>query len=109
MLLRENVDNQFERPFLRCHAPQPWLPLPKLQTAEKDFHAPKANHPKEVFDVILPAGHESSKMMKPSEKPFHTPALAVAPQRAKGACMRDVYEVLRQKELEVSRLPRRCS
>ena len=73
---------KFERQFLRCHAPQPWLPLPKLQTAEKDFHAAKANHPKEVFERILPADHESTKMMKPSEKLFHTPALAVAPQRA---------------------------
>ena len=58
---------KFERPFLRCHALQPCLPLPKLQTAEKDFHAAKANHPKEVFDVILPADHESTKMMKPSD------------------------------------------
>jgi hypothetical protein len=32
--------------------------------------------------VIRPADHKLTKMMKPSEKPFHTPALAVAPQRA---------------------------
>jgi hypothetical protein len=56
--------------------------LCQLQTAEKDFHAAQANHPKEVFDVTLPADHKSTKMMKPSEKPFNTPALAVAPQRA---------------------------
>ena len=59
---------KFERQFLRCHAPQPWLPLPKLQTGEKDFHAAKANRPKEVFDVILTADHESTEMKKPREE-----------------------------------------
>ena len=51
------------------------------QTAEKGFHAAKANHPKEVFDVILPADHEPTKMMKPGEEAFYSPTPAVAAQR----------------------------
>jgi hypothetical protein len=53
---------------------------------EQDLHAPETYHAEEVFDVVLPAGHEPTKVMEPGEKPFHSPTLSVAPQRACVLC-----------------------
>src|SRR5207249_3034301 len=48
---------------------------------EQDLHTPQADHTEEVLDVVLPANHEPTKMMEPSEKSFHTPTSAVATKR----------------------------
>jgi hypothetical protein len=45
------------------------------------LHATETNHAEEVLDVVLPADHEPTKMMEPSEKSFHSPTSAVAAQR----------------------------
>ncbi len=73
--------NKFERQFLRGHASQPELPCQATDSG-KGFSRNPGEPSQRSFDVILPADHKSTKMMKPSEKPFHPPALAVAPQRA---------------------------
>jgi hypothetical protein len=44
------------------------------------LHAAEADHAEEVLDVVLPADHQTTKMMKPGEKSFDSPASAVAPQ-----------------------------
>jgi hypothetical protein len=49
---------------------------------QQDLYATKADHAEEVLDVVLPTNHEPAKMMEPSEKSFHSPASAVAAQRA---------------------------
>lgn len=48
--------------------------------------ATEAHHAKEVLDVVLPADHQSTKRMQPSEEPFHSPTPAVLPQRATIMC-----------------------
>jgi hypothetical protein len=47
---------------------------------EQDLHAAEADHAEEVLDMALPADHEPTKMMQPSEKSFHSPASTIATQ-----------------------------
>ena len=48
--------------------------------SEEDLHAAQADHAKEVLNVVLPANHQPTKVMEPSEWSFHSPASAVATQ-----------------------------
>src|ERR1700691_885320 len=47
---------------------------------EEDLHATETNHAEEVLDVVLPADHQPTKMMEPSEESFHSPTSAIAAQ-----------------------------
>jgi hypothetical protein len=38
------------------------------------------DHAKEVLNVVLPANHQSTKVMERSESSFHSPASAIATQ-----------------------------
>jgi hypothetical protein len=38
------------------------------------------NHAEEAFSVVLPADHQPTEVMKPSNKSLHSPPPAVAPQ-----------------------------
>jgi hypothetical protein len=44
------------------------------------LHATETNHAEEVLDVVLPADHQPTKMMEPSEESFHSPTSAIAAQ-----------------------------
>ena len=46
------------------------------------MHATEADHAEEVLDVILPADHQATKVMKPGKQSLHAPASPVASQRA---------------------------
>ena len=48
---------------------------------EEDLHATEANHAEEVLDVVLPADHQPTKVMEPSEKSLDSPTFAVTAQR----------------------------
>jgi len=47
---------------------------------EQDLNTTKADHAEEVLDVVLPADHEPTKMMQPSETSLYTPTPGVAAQ-----------------------------
>lgn len=46
------------------------------------MYATETHHAEKVLDAVLPADHESTKVMKPGKKPFHAPTFAVAAQWA---------------------------
>jgi hypothetical protein len=48
---------------------------------EEDLHATEANHAEEALDVVLPANHQPTKVMEPSEKSLDSPTVAVTAQR----------------------------
>ena len=45
------------------------------------MHAAEADPAEEVLDVVLPANHQPTKMMEPSEQSFHSPTSAITAQR----------------------------
>ncbi len=45
------------------------------------MHTAQANHAEEVLDMVLPAGHQPTKVMQPSKKSFDSPTSAIAAQR----------------------------
>jgi hypothetical protein len=53
---------------------------------EQDLYAPEAHHAEEVLDVVLPADHQPTEVMKASEKSFYSPTSAVAAQRTTVLC-----------------------
>ena len=53
---------------------------------EQDLYATETHHAEEVLDVVLPADHQSTKVMQPSKESFHSPTPAVPPQRATVLC-----------------------
>ena len=50
------------------------------------MYATETHHTEEVLDVVLPADHQSTKVMQPSKESFHSPTPAVPPQRATVLC-----------------------
>jgi hypothetical protein len=56
--------------------------LCQVTDSGKGFSCSPGEPSQRSFRRDTPKDHKSTKMMKPSEKPFHTSALAVAPQRA---------------------------
>ena len=48
--------------------------------SEQQVKAGELDEAEEVFDVVLPTGDQSSKVVHPSEKPFHLPTTTVASQ-----------------------------
>ena len=56
--------------------------LCQVTDSGKGFSCSPGEPSQRNFRRDTPADHKSTKMMKPSEEPFHTSALAVAPQRA---------------------------
>jgi hypothetical protein len=48
---------------------------------EQDLYATEAHHAQEVIDVVLPANHQPTEVMKPGEGSFYSPTSAVAAQR----------------------------
>jgi hypothetical protein len=70
--------------------------------SEDDLHATKTDHAEEVLDVVLPANHQPTNMVKPSEKAFHSPM--AEEHRATVLCWRWVVSAMRYDHLDAETL-----
>jgi len=57
-------------------------PRVRSQIPEENPHAAESDHSKEVFNVILPTGDQTAKVVQPGKEPFHPPAFPIAPKWA---------------------------
>jgi hypothetical protein len=68
---------------------------------EEDLHATEANHAEEVLDVVLPADHQPTKVMEPSEKSLDSPSFAVTAQWTTVLRRRPALSTMRGDHLDV--------
>jgi hypothetical protein len=65
------------------------------------LHATEANHAEEVLDVVLPADHQPTKVMEPSEESLDSPSFAVTAQRTTALRRRPALSTMRGDHLDV--------